>query len=117
MRLIANENIPKYVCDSLNLQGVDVVRVDKLFPGGKDKDVINFAIEQDRIILTFDRDFGELVFKEKFLTKGVILLRFLPKSPEFIFQQINRLLSNSEIKLENNFVVVEEYRVRIRRIK
>lgn len=117
MKFIANENIPKYVCDNLVKQGIDVVNVVKLFPGAKDKTIIEYAIKENRIILTFDRDFGEFIFKEKFPVRGVILLRFSPKSPEFILQKINNLLKTPEIELENNFIVVEEDKVRVRKIR
>jgi predicted nuclease of predicted toxin-antitoxin system len=116
MKILADENIPKYVCDALRKIGIDIISITDIMPAAKDKEILNFAKKENRIILSFDKDFCELVFRQKFSAKGVILLRFTPKSPKFIVNKIINLFEDYEKELENNFVVVEENRIRIRKI-
>jgi putative transposase len=68
-----------------------------------------------RILLTFDKDFGNLVFKAGVKAKGVLLLRFRPSSPEQIAQKLKALIATG-IQLEGQFVVVNEQRVRVSRL-
>jgi predicted nuclease of predicted toxin-antitoxin system len=117
LKLLADENIPSSVCARLVREGFDIVSVAETHCGAKDEEVIRKAKEEERILLTFDKDFSELVFKEKISSKGVILLRFPPKSADFIFEKLKDLFSRKEIEFENNFLVVEEDRVRIRKIE
>ena len=63
MRILADENVPAIAESALQQTGHDVrwVRVDA--PASSDRQVIGTAISQDRILLTFDKDFGEIVFR------------------------------------------------------
>jgi predicted nuclease of predicted toxin-antitoxin system len=60
MRLLANENIPRNAVESLRARGHDVVWVRLSAPGSSDPDVLAVAAQQKRILLTFDKDFGEI---------------------------------------------------------
>lgn len=118
MKFLANENIPKKVCNRLRLEmDIDITSSLEIAQGLRDEEVISLAQEKGSIIITFDKDFGELVFKKRANVKGIVLLRFAPVSPEFIFNKIKNLLLTGDIKLEGNFVVVEEDLVRVREIK
>ena len=117
MKFLANENIPKSVWGELMREEHDVSSIANTSPGANDKTVIEIAQNEDRIILTFDKDFGELVFKKKTNVKGVILLRIAPKSVNFVLERLRDLFSRSEIEFENSFLVVEEDKVRLRRLK
>jgi predicted nuclease of predicted toxin-antitoxin system len=72
--------------------------------GLDDPDVLAAANEQRRVLVTFDKDFGDLVFRTGTQTKGVVLLRFIPRSPEHVALKLKALL-DSGIELENHFVV------------
>lgn len=117
MKFLADENIPIKVCNRLRQEDVDIISILEIAKGAKDEEVISLAKSENRIIITFDKDFGELVFRKRTKVRGVVILRLTPKSPDFIFQKIRALLLNSEITLENNFVIVEEDRIRLREIK
>lgn len=62
MLLLADENVPLKSFKLLKEKGYDIIHISIENPSVKDHDVINISIEQDRIIITFDSDFGELVF-------------------------------------------------------
>jgi predicted nuclease of predicted toxin-antitoxin system len=60
MRFLAHENIPRVAVTALNAGGHDVVWVRSAAPGTPDSDVLAWASRESRILLTFDKDFGEL---------------------------------------------------------
>jgi len=114
MKLLANENIPAALTRSLRAAGHDVNWVSEMSPGITDTQVIELAIQQDRILVTFDKDFGELAFRRSLpATCGIILLR-LP------MDDLNRLvlivvaIIESRDDWQGQFAVVEEMRVRLR---
>ena len=77
MKLLANENFPLTSVQFLRSKGHDVLFVGEDFPGISDEEVLEVALKEKRTILTFDRDYGELIFKyQKRLPKGVLYLRW-----------------------------------------
>jgi predicted nuclease of predicted toxin-antitoxin system len=62
---LADENIPKKVIEYLVRIGIDIKTVRDTTPGLSDRDRIKLANREGRIIITFDKDFGKLIFKEK----------------------------------------------------
>jgi len=56
-RLLADENIPRTVIVTLRGKGYDTVSVYELRPGMRDEDVVELAVKERRIIITFDKDF------------------------------------------------------------
>ena len=60
MRLLADENFPGAAVAALEAAGHDVVWVRTEAPGTIDSDVLAWAAREERILLTFDKDFGEL---------------------------------------------------------
>lgn len=115
-RLIADENIPLETVALLKRQGVDIVSIPELSRGMSDRDLLVTAKAENRILVTFDRDFAQLVFKEKLETKGVMLLLFIPKSPQQIAKRIQQVLS-ANIAMPNHVVTVKEDRVKVTRAK
>ncbi|MDP4241135.1 MAG: DUF5615 family PIN-like protein [Bacteroidota bacterium] len=59
--------------------GFDVIRIQEIAPATEDPDVLSTAVAQQRILLTFDRDFGELIFHKKLTPPPAVLhFRFDP---------------------------------------
>ena len=112
-RFIADENIPKEAVDLLKKQGLDIVSVTDFAFGLGDKEVLDIANSNDRIVITFDKDFGQLIFKKKRKTKGLMLLRFVPKSPQQTATIIQQVLA-TKIKIENSIVTVKKDSIRTR---
>src|SRR5262245_19771086 len=63
MRFLANENFPADAVTQLKAAGHDIVWVRTAAPGMKDEDVLAWAAREARIVLTFDKDFGELAWR------------------------------------------------------
>lgn len=61
-RLLANENWPRPALVALRANGLDVQSVAESMAGASDTEVLRYAAAEDRWVLTFDRDYGELVF-------------------------------------------------------
>jgi predicted nuclease of predicted toxin-antitoxin system len=112
MPFIADENIPKETVDLLKKQGVNIVSVTKFASGLSDIEVLDLANKNGRIVITFDKDFGQLIFKEKRKTKGLILLRFAPKSPQQIAKRIQHVLATN-IRMENSVITVKKDSIRV----
>jgi len=83
-------------------------------PGSTDQDVLARAQRDDRIVLTFDKDFGELAWRARLPAAcGVVLLRLLMSSPEATSGMIARVI-DSRSDWAGHFSVVEPERIRMR---
>lgn len=63
MNFLANENVPAASIERLGDEGHDVLSIGVTSPGITDREVLQKAVDQERIVLTFDRDYGELIFR------------------------------------------------------
>lgn len=114
MRFLVNENISRTVIRELRTQGHDVLSVKESMGGASDEVVLVRAREENRLIVTQDKDFGELAFRWGLLPpSGVVLLRLTGESPESDNRLTLEILSGAE-DFPGNFVVAESGRVRIR---
>ncbi len=115
MNFLADENFPVPSIHRLRQAGHDVLAIITEAPGSADKDILTQATHQRRIVLTFDRDFGELIFH--FQAKGragVIFFRIKPADPEEPAEMLLHLLDTANITFEHQFTVVERRRIRQR---
>ncbi len=114
MLFLADENFPAVAVRALTTAGHDVTWIRLVDAGASDDEVLARARKEGRILLTFDKDFGELVFRRgQQATHGVVLFRLPPLSPEDLARQVVRVL-NSRTDWMNTFTVVEPDRIRMR---
>ena len=113
MRFLVDECTGPAVAQWLRQQNHDVISVFDEIRGADDKEVIQKANEQNRILITNDKDFGELVFREKKPHKGVILLRLEDERTAKKIAVLKNLLEKYENSLSGHFIVVTETTVRI----
>ncbi len=116
MRFLADENISNKIVNALKSKGIDIVSIQELASSLSDETVLATASMQNRILITFDADFGELVFKRKLKTKGIILLKFVPKSSQHTLETIATVLA-TQAKIEGHFLIIKEKRIRVLRLK
>ena len=112
MRFLVDECPGPSVAAWLISQGHEVYSVYNESPGMADKDVLSKACSEERIIITVDKDFGEMIFRERREHRGVIFLRL---SDERSFNKIavlRNVLENYEDKISRQFVTVTETRIR-----
>jgi len=113
-KLLLDENIGIVTTRLLHEAGFDIFGVAEKSPGITDKEVIKLAEDGGRIVVTFDRDFGVLVYKEKISHKGVIFLRLTNESPKLVAKIIIDLLKSYGKDLIDKFTVITENSIRIR---
>ena len=75
MKFLLDENLGKQVAQFLQQSGHLVLRVKQISPGAEDAQVLTLATSKGAILLTSDKDFGELIFKYGQPHRGIILLR------------------------------------------
>lgn len=116
-RFLANENIPLATVYRLQNEGFDISSVSLDTPSITDREVIKIAKDENRTIITFDRDYGELIFRHGFRPPaGIIYLRLQNFQPEEPAELILKLLNNPNLELAGFFTVVDEKSVRQRKI-
>ena len=114
MRILANENFPDPVVQALRGHGDDVVWVAEEMRAASDEAVLARAQAEGRIIVTLDKDFGELAFKVGLpATCGVILFRLTGKSPEEDNARALGALTSGQDWI-GHLAVVQDDRIRIR---
>jgi len=117
MRFLANENFPISSINYLKDHKFDVVAVVEKLKGASDLQVLEFAAHEKRIILTFDRDYGELIYRYKSLNcPGIIYLKFTPENPLHPAKYISNLVA-ADIDFTSKFTVAELNRIRQRNIE
>src|SRR5437763_10183392 len=116
MRLLANENLPIASVRRLREKGHDVFAVAESMPASKDEGVLSLAAQEGRILLTFDRDYGKLIYGRGMAAPvGVVYLRFVPTTP---LQPAEVVLDLAQVvNLENRYTVVEPHQIRQRPLR
>ena len=113
MRFIVDECTGPAVARWLQQHQHDVFSVYEQARGLDDGEVLQKALEEGRILITNDKDFGELIFHQRRAHRGVVLLRLGDERAGNKIRVLNLLLRGYADQLAGNFVVATEKRVRI----
>jgi predicted nuclease of predicted toxin-antitoxin system len=114
MRIMANENITASVIGRLRAAGHDVLSVKETMRGAADPDVLSRAHAEQRLLITHDKDFGELAFRSDWPADcGVVLFRLSGNDPDVDNRRIIEILT-SRTDWEGHFSVVDDLRIRMR---
>lgn len=117
LRLLANENIPAPSIALLRSAGVDVLSIAQLHRGISDIDVLTLAREQRRWLLTYDRDYGALVFERGLEPPPAILLLRQESQPATRAAELVLPLLETPEEVDGYFVVVGERALRRRPLR
>lgn len=112
IKFIADANIEKSIVDYLRTKGCDVKWVAECAPAMIDNEILKIARREKRILITNDKDFGELVFLQKQLTTGVILFRIKGNQVSEKIRFTHTLIEHYQEKLTGHFVVVASKKIR-----
>ena len=117
MKFLLDQDVYALTAKFLVDAGYDIVTAREIgMSRAKDEEILKVAQEQERILITRDRDYGNLVFVRS-AGSGVIYLRILPTNINTAHQELNRVIETySEQELSKSFVVVEKSGHRIRKI-
>ena len=112
MRLIADENVAGTVIRTLRQRGHDVLSVKESMRSAADSVILARAQTEQRIVITLDKDFGELAFRCRLPARsGVILFRLSGSDPTIDNHRCGGL--ETRIDWDGNFTVVTDDRVRV----
>jgi len=107
MKFLADENVPLPSAVLLRCLGWDVRHIAEDCPSEKDSAVMKMAKDEERILITFDRDYGELIFRRMLPSPaGIIYLRFEPYYPSEAGEVIANLIETGKISFTGNFTVI-----------
>jgi predicted nuclease of predicted toxin-antitoxin system len=113
--LLANENVPLATVRLLREAGFPTVSMSEEAPGLDDAAVMARARAAQQVIITFDRDYGDLLFRDGLpAPAGVLFCRFRPRSPSEAAARLLHVLRDPMVTVAGFFVVVERDHVRAR---
>ena len=115
MNFLADESVDRQIVESLRQRGHDVLYVAEMEPGISDDAVLDLANREGALLLTADKDFGELVFRLGRFAPGVILLRLAGLSALSKGEVVAAAITHHIEELPRAFVVITPATVRIRR--
>ena len=114
MTLLADANIEASLVRWLRSQHHDVVWASELPPSTPDAKLIELANTEERVLLTYDRDFGELVYFRGQVSQGIVLFRFDTPLQAERLAILQRRWGAIEEQAQGQFMVVSEQNVRVR---
>ncbi len=115
MKFLANENFPFPSIIFLRQAGYTILSVSELTPGISDYEVIDKAKAENLIILTFDKDYGEIIFKHSQKNPpAVVFFRFKGETPESAGHLLSDLVEKKSLNIEGKFTVIERESIRQR---
>ena len=115
MRFLADESCDFTVVTALRAAGHDVSAVVEVNPRAEDDVVLTLARSDTRVLLTEDKDFGRLAYKDGRETAGVILIRFPTTARNAVGQAVVNVVAELGERIDGTFVVVEPGRARVSR--
>jgi predicted nuclease of predicted toxin-antitoxin system len=116
MKFVVDECVGKKVVLWMKSQGYDVISIQEQFKGFPDEEVLKIALLSQRVLITSDKDFGDMIFRDKKDFFGLILLRIADDDVKLKIMTLgNLLLENTNF--EGVFVLATGKTVRIIRIK
>lgn len=115
MIFLADANIPRQVIERLRSDGHTVFTITEMEPGISDETVLAMANRENALIITADRDFGDLIFHESRAAVGVILLRLRSISPIQRAEIVAAAIEQHQEALYGSFTVIAPGQIRIRR--
>ncbi|PYT97266.1 MAG: hypothetical protein DMG38_20335 [Acidobacteria bacterium] len=113
MNFVADESCARPVIQALREAGHDVVAIAEIAKGATDDQVLERALKEKRVLITEDRDFGELIYARGRSSAGVILVRFPSRARRAKSATVIQAVSKLGSRLGDAFTVVEPGRLRI----
>ena len=117
MKFFADENVARAIIQGLRQAGHDVLSAAEAGPGQDDAAWLRHAEQSERVIVTSDKDFGELIFRDRLNSHGIVLIRMQRLNLRERLARLAAVWSTVEANPQDKFIVITEGRVRIRSLK
>jgi predicted nuclease of predicted toxin-antitoxin system len=116
VRLLADESCDFAVVRALRGAGHDVVAVAEIAAQSSDEEIIRLALRERRVLVTEDKDFGQMVFAAGKATLGVVFLRYPGKTRQWIARDLVSVVNSQAERLIGCFITVQPGRIRFTRL-
>jgi predicted nuclease of predicted toxin-antitoxin system len=116
MKYLADESLEYTVVTFLRENKIDILAVREFMRGATDSEIIEHAFKNELIIITSDKDFGELTFRLKRPNCGIILTRFPDTNNTDKAKLLLSALKKLNQEAKNKFIVIDKLKIRIRKI-
>ena len=117
LKIVVNVGVGVAVEETLRELGHDVVSVRNIDPRMGDREIVDMAARDGRLVITVDKDFGELVFREETNNAGGVLLRLEEATGAEKAEVVRRVFEEHTDLLRDRFAVYQSGRLRIRSAK
>lgn len=117
MKLLVEEGVDYPVVEALRTADLDVSSVLEDAPGASDEAVLSRAVDEDRVLVTGDKDFGEMVYRRHLDVAGIVLVRLEGISPNEKASLVVEIVEQKGTVLEGRFTVVGPNRTRMRSMR
>lgn len=115
--LVADESVDYLIVATLREAGFLVMAVVEDFPGWPDTEVLQYAYEQEAFLITEDKDFGELTYRLRKPSHGILLVRLMEERSERKANKVLSLFQDNFDRLWHSFSVLEKAKLRVRPIR
>jgi predicted nuclease of predicted toxin-antitoxin system len=117
LKFVADENLDRQIVERLREDGHEVWYVAEMAPGVSDQEVLNLANDEQAVLLTADKDFGELVYRQRLANPGVILVRLAGLSSVVKANLVAGAIKAHLEGMAGDFVVISHQAIRRRHPK
>ena len=111
---MADESVDRQIVERLRMDGHDVSYIAEMEPGICDEIVLQKANQQEAMLLTVDKDFGELTYRQKLIHRGVVLIRLAGLSNQTKAELVAQALRDRGAEFVNAFTVISPGMIRVR---
>lgn len=115
MTFLADEGVDRQIVERLRLDGHQVVYIAEMSPGITDETVLMESRISESVLITADKDFGELVFRQRQASTGVLLIRLWGLGPAMKAALVSESIQKHGQELAGAFAVLSPGSIRIRR--
>jgi predicted nuclease of predicted toxin-antitoxin system len=113
IKFVADVNVEKPIVDYLSKQGYDIKWIPDYDCGMFDEELLQMANEEQRVLITNDKGFGDLVIMQKMLSAGAILFRIKGQGAQEKIKLMRKLLMGYKDKLLNHYVIISKSKIRV----
>lgn len=117
VNFLADESVDRPIVERLRRHGHHVLFVAEMEPGLPDEAVLKRARDESAVLVTADKDFGELVFRQKLLAHGVMLLRLVGLTSEAKAELVAFQVERRAAEMAEAFTVISPGRIRVRKTR
>jgi predicted nuclease of predicted toxin-antitoxin system len=114
MNLVADESVDSGIISQLRQMGIDVVSISEISSGIKDSAVLKIAAENQCLLITEDKDFGELAYRLKLVHHGIFLIRLGDTPRKDRIAIVSDAIAKHFDQLLFNFSVISKSGLRIK---